>query len=276
MIAGYRIDAMVHRGAFATCYTARAPGEDVAVIVRELFPGFVYRTAAGEVRCHNPALADTLHFARERFLAEGQALSRIDDPGLPHIFAVHEANRTAYWVFESSGGEPLDQLLERSGAMATEAIERIALAVLSVLERMHEAGVLHLDVHPRRILVGAAATRLVGNAFTRFATHRFNPELTRRVPHEYAALELHAANEPGDPASDVYGLAATLFRMATGRPPPPAPARAKDDEVAEALDRVANRIGRNLARAIEDGLGLLVEDRPPDVAEWRSAFGGLA
>lgn len=278
MIAGYRIDAMMHRGAFAHYYTARAPGEDVAVVVRELFPEFVHRTETGKVRCCNPALADTLRFARRRFVAEGHALHRVDDPGLPHIFAVHEANGTAYWVLEPSRGERLAQILEQSDAVAPETIEHVALAMLSVLDRMHGAGVLHLDIHPHRILVDSTVTRLVGNAFTRFATHRFNPELTWCVPHEYAPLELHAPNEPGDPASDVYGLAATLYHMATGRPPPPAPARAEDkhNEVAEALDRAAHRVGRGLAKAIEDGLGLLVEDRPQSAAEWRSGFGGIA
>lgn len=271
-VAGYRIEATIHRDGFTTDYSARSPGERAPVVVRELFPGFVYRSSGGDVRCYDEALRDTLSVARRRFIEEGRALGSIEAAALPHVFEVDEANNTAYWVLEPGEGRPLGRLLDGAGPADPESVWRVAAAVMDALDRMHGAGILHLDIQPRRVLLNGGEVRLVSGAFARFATHRFNPDATKPFRHAYAALELHAPDEPADPASDIYGLAATLFHLATGRSPRTAPERSRRDDVGDALDAVGDRIGRALVAAIEDGLGLLVEDRPQSVAEWRAAF----
>lgn len=271
-IADCRIEATFRQEAFANVYRALAGTGGVSVLVRELYPTFVYRAADGSVRCQQASLEDTLQFARGRFVREGRAIGALEAAALPGVLAVHEAYDTAYWVMEPSAGALLGGLIRSGGPAETADIERLAMALTEALDRMHEAGVLHLGIEPSNILVDGDKVRLVGNAFTRFATLRFNPDLARHVPSAYAPLEVHAAAEPADPASDIYGVAAVLYYLATGSEPPAAPARTRGDPVAARLGRASDRIGRGLASAIQEGLELFVEDRPQSVAEWRSTF----
>ena len=86
----------------------------------------------------------------------------------------------------------------------------------------------------------------------------------------YAAPELHRADRPIGPWSDVYSLGAVAYRVAAGRVPVPAEARLAGTTMISAVD-VAGIPGE-FAAAIDWALELEPAARPFSAEEWRQAL----
>jgi serine/threonine protein kinase len=72
----------------------------------------------------------------------------------------------------------------------------------------------------------------------------------------YAPLEQYQKNSPQGPWTDIYGVAATLFRMLKGRPPPPALDRLGSDALEQDLD-----FSPALNEVLRKGMAVRPEDR---------------
>jgi len=66
-----------------------------------------------------------------------------------------------------------------------------------------------------------------------------------------------------------------LYRCATGKPPPEAPARILDDTMEPASVAAKDKYDNDFLAAIDAGLAVRAEDRPPDIASWRALFEGV-
>ncbi|TDC41195.1 hypothetical protein E1281_37600 [Actinomadura sp. KC345] len=99
----------------------------------------------------------------------------------------------------------------------------IAVSVGEGLQALHEEGLVHGDVTPDRILRGEEGPLLAGAASLRGlaaqsapgAPEQLDPE---RIDPRFAAPEVLRL-QPATAASDVYGLAATLWSLLAGHPP---------------------------------------------------------
>jgi formylglycine-generating enzyme required for sulfatase activity len=84
------------------------------------------------------------------------------------------------------------------------------------------------------------------------------------------------------PWTDIYGLAATLYRCVSGRIPVAASQRqaARNEREADPLEPLSRLVPRKeysrIIPAIEQGLALDVAARPQSIGAWRAAFAGDA
>jgi hypothetical protein len=117
-------------------------------------------------------------------------------------------------------GQPLSEVLratlERREWFPLEAVAQIALEIGDALDAMHHLGLIHRDVKPANILLDRERDRAV-LVDVGVAVKAGDTRDAAGTPG-FAAPESFMEKE-GGPTTDVYGLAATLYCLITGRPP---------------------------------------------------------
>ncbi|MET7400128.1 protein kinase [Dactylosporangium sp. NPDC005572] len=117
-------------------------------------------------------------------------------------------------------GSYLDELSRRGPLRIDDAVE-IGTQVAEALVLVHDAGVVHGGVKPSNILFAEAGPALTDFAFARAAPGRDPFTMDPMTLHHTAPEALSGA--PVGPATDLYGLAATLWHLLAGWPPFGAP-----------------------------------------------------
>jgi len=175
--------------------------------------------------------------ALERFRREGQALERLQHPGVVRVREIGIAGSSPYIAMERVEGTSLAELLVRARNAQTNANEpppldlpgdgdgfvraaRLAAMIARAVAATHREGVLHRDITPRNVLVREDGTPVLID----FGLMRAEgtPTLTATgdmvgTP-QYMAPE-QARGERVDMRTDVHGLGAVLFELVTLTPP---------------------------------------------------------
>lgn len=154
-----------------------------------------------------------------RFEAERQMLARLEHPGIARLLdGGVSADGQPWMVMERVEGIPIDQWCAERGTALAGRIG-LTLAVTEAVGAAHAMLVLHRDLKPGNVLVDAEGrVRVIdfGIAKQLDATDQTQEILPLSAP--YAAPEL-LTGAPVGPPVDVYGAAAVLYELATGRPP---------------------------------------------------------
>ena len=255
----------------------RPAGDDLAVAgeiapglvaVKELGGGTQYEAwlafderllAPVVVKVLRPELADD-DAARASFERELGLLSRLNHPGITRVFSYDDEAQRPYFVLEHVDGPTLSRLISRHGPVPVHQLLPLALELASVLHYLHGAGVCHLDLKPSNVIMGAPAQLI---DFSVALSPAEAASLEHQVGSEqYMAPEQCAPGRHGvvGPASDVWGLGATLFRAAAGF-------RAFDDrapgaQLHEAPRPLPDFVPRAVAAVIDDCLAPDPADRP--------------
>lgn len=156
----------------------------------------------------------------ERFRAEAGILASLHHKNLVQVYALGEHSGDIYFVMELVEGQPLSEVLratlERREWFPIEAIAQIALEIGDALDAMHQLGLIHRDVKPANILLDRERDRAV-LVDVGVAIKAGDQREAAGTPG-FGAPESFLEQE-GGPPTDVYGLAATLYCLLTGRPP---------------------------------------------------------
>jgi len=174
----------------------------------------------------------------DRFKNEAMASARLTHPNIVSVFDTGADGPIAYIVMELFDGETLGDRLARSGPLEPAAAAANVVQVLNGLEFAHEHGVIHRDMKPANVLVGADGRVKVtdfGIAKAAYAAAE-DPTTTGKVLGSvpYLAPE-QVEGVPIDARADVYGVGAMLYELLTGR----TPFRAETD-IAEAMLRLTS------------------------------------
>ncbi len=158
---------------------------------------------------------------RRRFLREAHAAGQLSDH--PNVISVFDAGITEdgrpYLVMELCSGSLADRL-GKDGTVPAPDVREVGVRIADALEVAHQAGVLHRDLKPANILVnrfGSPGLADFGLAASHDTSRQLSATLEALTP-AYAAPEVFRMERP-TVAVDVYGLAATLYSLLSGRPP---------------------------------------------------------
>ncbi len=207
LVAGrYRLDAVLGRGTMGTVWSAHDEvlGRPVAVKEVLLPPGIP------------SAEADAL---RERALREARAIAALSHPNVVTLYDVAREGSAPFVVMELVASRSLAEL-SRDGPLPAQQVAAVGAAVAAALQAAHAADITHRDVKPGNVLV-AHDGRI---KLTDFGIARNPADQTLTATGlmlgspAYIAPEI-ASGGPVNPASDLWGLGATLFAAVEGRPP---------------------------------------------------------
>ncbi|MFJ3791810.1 serine/threonine-protein kinase [Kitasatospora sp. NPDC090091] len=208
LLAGrYELGDRLGRGGMGTVWRAWDRMLDREVAVKELTVS------------HLPE--EELQILHARMKREASAAARIKHPGVITVHDVLEHDGRPWIVMELVDGRSLADVISQDGTLQPRAAAEVGSQVLAALHRGHQLGVLHRDVKPANVLLERGTGRVVLLDFG-IATYEGSTELTRPGDlvgsPDYLAPERAQGERPG-PASDLWGLGATLYAAVEGESP---------------------------------------------------------
>jgi len=158
-----------------------------------------------------------------RFHNEARITALLKHPNLVPLIEAGVAPQGPFLVTPWIRGEDLQKLVYRGGPLPERDAVELCVGLADALEAAHRAGVLHRDVKPGNVLIderGEARLTDFGLASSLTPTER----LTQTgdllgTPLYMAPEQALGLRRDFSPATDVYGLGATLFFLLTGQGP---------------------------------------------------------
>ena len=201
-VAGYRIDGILGRGGMGVVYTATQLSLNRTVALKFLAD----------------ILGDDPDF-RERFRREGLIQAALDHPHIVPVYEAGEVDDGLFLAMRLVRGENLKELIV-SGRLGVGRTLRVLGPIADALDTAHEAGLIHRDIKPQNILVGARDHAYLADfGLTKEAGATGVTRTGQFVgTFDYVSPEL-ISGHVGDPRSDLYALAAVLFECLTGQVP---------------------------------------------------------
>lgn len=199
---------------------------------------------------------------------EADVLRSVNHPAIARLLGEDLEGERPFIELEFVEGPRLSTLIRRFGPLEIEQAAPLAVEVASALHYLHGSGLVHLDVKPKNLIMGApprlidlSIARSLGAA--RVVTKRIGtdaymaPEQCRPVP-----------NRIGPPA-DVWGLGVTMHEALTGQPVFAASAGASDEPLEASYPQLVERpaplpttVPDELRVPVEAALALDPQDRP--------------
>jgi eukaryotic-like serine/threonine-protein kinase len=259
------------------------------------------------IKCMHPQYAKDPEFVR-MFLDEARLAGRIRHPNVVPVLDVHAEGDELFLVLEYVHGESLARLFQASRKAGSLPSPEIASAivrdVLHGLHAAHEAknergeplGIVHRDVSPQNVLVGADGVARVLDFGVAKATGRVTTTRDGQVKGKFAYMAPEQLRgEDVNRQADVYSVSVILWETLTGQRlfqgeneghvvervlfGTLSPPRALRPEVPAAMEAVVMRgLSRErtdrFASAKEMAIALAAAVQPastPEVGEWVEA-----
>lgn len=201
------------------------------------------------------------------------AMSRNLSALIPVIDIIEE-NNTAYAVSEYLETITLRDFLlkSRTGYLGWDRVKTLMMPVLTTVASLHSMDIYHRGISPNTLVLGRdGKLRLTGFMISsaRCLKTRVKPEM---FPG-YAAIEqYHDVNDTGA-WTDVYGIAAVIYRALIGSTPAEASERITNDKLM-IPPRFAEALPAYLVSALDHALTIEPGDRTATVDELREELSG--
>ena len=256
----YKLESVLGRGGFGLTFRAYQTYLEQVVVIKTLNESFwpapnleeLQRQFQDEARrlalCQHPNVVRVTDFFVEDYL--------------PYMVMDYIPGRSLYDIIfdNQSGPQPMNE------AIAVRYIQQIG----SALQAVHNKGLLHRDVKPQNIMVHdlTGEAILIDFGIARELTQNPAQTHTSIVSEGYAPIEQYLPKAQRSAATDVYGLAATLYLLLTGEVPVAAVLRDRTPMIP--IEQLRSDVSRSVADAIAQGLQIELKDRPQSVATWLS------
>ena len=240
------------------------------VIIKEFMPDTLCSRRKDEtaitVNSNNSPLYKTY---MSEFEDLNRTLMKLD--GTAHIQAVLDVfseNNTCYAVYEFINGISLKTFLANSsGVLTWDQVKELFPPIFTTLSLVHQEGIIHRGLSPQTIFV-TDKMELKLTSFCISAARTTNTEIACEIFNGYAAPEQFTNDEMNGTWTDVYGIAAVLYRVLTNT----TPVEALSGHTAELPEPIlVNRnVPANVSKVIMHGMAPSTEHRIRSIGDFVS------
>ncbi|WP_255882761.1 MULTISPECIES: protein kinase [unclassified Ruminococcus] len=271
----YIIGRVLGQGGFGITYLAQDYHTKELIAVKEYFPdSLAMRTNEWTVSSYTGEREENFLYGKECFLNEAQTLSEfIDNKNIVSIYSYFEENNTAYFTMEYIRGISLqDYINEHGGKISWEDAKRIFFPVMDALSDVHSKGIVHRDISPDNIYItNDGMLKLLDFGAARYSIGDKSRSLDVVLKHGYAPKEQYTRRGKQGPYTDVYALAATMYRSISGRVPPDSIDRMENDELI-----LPSSLGSDIPAIAQDALvqalAVQADDRFQNIQPFKNAL----
>ena len=273
----YIIGKVLGYGGFGVTYLAWDAKLEQKVAVKEYLPSEFSTRIPGQSRISifNGTKNEQFTSGLNKFIDEAKRLSRFqNEEGIVRVFDCIAENDTAYIIMEYLEGETLAERLKRDKRIPEKEAIEIMMPVMKSLEVVHKEGIIHRDIAPDNVFITTdGRVKLIDFGAARFATTSHSRSLTVVIKPGFSAEEQYRSRSDQGPYTDVYAIAATLYKMITGETPPDAlERRAKLENSKRDILHEPHKIYKNISavteNAILNALNIRIEDRTPTIEQF--------
>ncbi len=202
VVAGYRIDGRLGEGGMGTVYRATQLSLERVVALKLL---------TAELSA-DPAF-------RERFRREGLLQAALDHPHIVTVYEAGETDNRLFLAMRMVEGPTLKDLILRRQLDDRRAL-RLLTQVAEALDAAHAKGLIHRDVKPQNVLVGAGDHAYLAD----FGLTKGNDDAAMTETGQFVGTIDYISPEQArggraTARSDVYALTAVLCECLTGQVP---------------------------------------------------------
>lgn len=270
----YIVGRVLGYGGFGVTYIGWDGKLEQKVAIKEYLPGEFSTRMPGQsqVTVFNGDKSEQFRDGLKKFVEESKRLAKFqNEAGIVKIFDSFEENETAYIIMEYLDGITLKEYLGQVGTIPEDEAINMLMPVMESLQTVHAEGLLHRDIAPDNIfLTKDGSVKLIDFGASRYATTSHSRSLTVIIKPGYSPEEQYRSRGDQGPYTDVYAIAATLYRMITGKTPPDAMERRakyenQNKDILIEPHKLVKNISRNREVAILNAMNVRVEDRTPDI-----------
>jgi len=218
---------------------------------------------------------ETTPESQRQFTREALVLANLSHPNLPRVtdhFTL--PGQAHYLVMDFVEGEDLETTVKRQGKVPTEQALSWILQVVDALEYLHEQEppVFHRDIKPANIRINSKGNAmLVDFGLVKVSSPSLKTTIgARAISPGYAPPEQYGLGRT-DARTDIYGLAATLYRLITGSVPLESVSRMSGDMLQPA-NQVNPEVTKGLSQLIEIGMALDPIQRYQSAGEFNAVL----
>ncbi|HZO74710.1 MAG TPA: serine/threonine-protein kinase [Ktedonobacteraceae bacterium] len=247
--------------------------------------GAVYRVRERRMSSNIFALKEVIdpnRQQRERFTFEGEILQRLNHPALPRVYQLFEDRKyhRLYMLMDYIEGVDLEQLRQQQPGKRFTLLEalHIMAPIADALIYLHaqEPPIIHRDIKPANIIVSPLGDRavLVDFGIAKEYDQEATTTAVRHCSPGYGAPEQYVLGT--NPRTDIYGLAATFYKLLTGQVPVDAFYRltrlgSGETDPLEPVNMLVPTISSSVADVLRQAMAINSNDRFASIEEfWRA------
>ena len=155
-------------------------------------------------------------------MAEANMMKKLDHPSLPRIVDIIDKEDVIYVVMDYIEGEPLSNVLNKSGAQSQETVIQWAKELCLVLDYLHTQNppIIYRDMKPANVMLQPNGNvKLIDFGIAREYKEQNLADTVSLGTKGYAAPEQFGGKGQTDARTDVYCLGVTLYHLITGKNP---------------------------------------------------------
>ncbi len=217
------------------------------------------------LRTDPQVIVDRAQLHRE-FLDSVRSFAQCQHPHLIRLLDCFEEAGQPFAVLEYVAGQSLADLVKSADPLPeSEAIAYIRQASVAIAA-LHDKGLLHRAVQPANLICVSHSKTVILVGFELGPTLALQPQAVSPSDNAYAAIEQFQEPVRLTPATDIYGLAASLYWCVTGRTPVAASQR---EQIPLPTPRqLRPDLSSAVDAAILCGMQLLPQQRPQSIPGW--------
>ena len=209
LVGRFQVQEQIGEGAMADVYRANDPSIRRALAIKVLKDQYRENTEYAS-----------------RFLREAKAAGALSHPNIVTIYDVGEVDGYPYIAMELLDGEPLNEVISRTGRLTTEQVLTISQQLADALRYAHSLGVIHRDIKPSNIMLGrdGVSIKILDFGIARVAPSDglIEAEHVKTQIGQVLGTPRYMSPEQAfgreiDGRSDLFSLGVVMYEMITGQ-----------------------------------------------------------